>query len=228
MRHLGWLSGLLLVISCSVNPVQNPDGSGAGSGGQAGAAPTGSGGQAGTTVTGGGGQAGTTVTGSGGQAGTTVTGSGGQAGTSVATGGTGGGSGGRGGSAGRGGGGSGGHSADAGESCAQIEIDYGTALTAAAVCSPGATGQCQHLVDTSLSCPGCKRYVNDVTELDALSNMWTDQNCAATFHTACPAIACVVPGPATCAATSGTPGGPSAGASPGGSCTSVGVTNNSP
>jgi len=102
------------------------------------------------------------------------------------------------------------------------------ALTAAAVCSPGATGQCQHLVDTSLSCPGCKRYVNDVTELDALSNMWTDQNCAATFHTACPAIACVVPGPATCAATSGTPGGPSAGASPGGSCTSVGVTNNSP
>ncbi len=70
MRHLGWLSGLLLVISCSVNPVQNPDGSGAGGGGLAGATSTGRDGHDGHI----GGQAGTAATGSGGQAGTSVTG----------------------------------------------------------------------------------------------------------------------------------------------------------
>jgi hypothetical protein len=210
MRHLGWLSGLVLVISCSVNPVQNPDGSGSGAGG---------GGQAGTTATGAGGQAGTPAAGSGGQAGTSVTGVGGEGGDRP-TGGTGGGSAGRGGSVGHGG--SGGHSADAGESCAQIETDYGNALNSAAECTPGATGQCAHLIDISLSCQGCKRYVNDVTELDALTAMWNAQDCGATPHV-CPAIACVNPGTPTCAAASSTPGGPSAG----GTCSMAGLTNNS-
>jgi hypothetical protein len=209
MRHLGWLSGLLLVISCSVDLVQNPDGSVTGAGGQAGATATGIGGQAGTAATGVGGQAGTSVTGEGG---------------TLSTGGTFGGSAGRGGTFGHGG--AAGHAADAGESCTQIETDYGNALTPAAECTPGATGQCQHLVDMSLSCPGCQRYVNDVTALDALAAMWNAQDCGATPHV-CPAIACVVPGTPTCAAASGTPGGPNAGATPGGSCTTAGLTNNS-
>jgi hypothetical protein len=200
MRHLGWLSGLLLVISCSVDLVHNPDGSVTGAGGQAGATATGTGGQAGTAATGGGGDGGTR-----------------------ATGGTFGGSAGRGGTFGHGG--SAGHAADAGESCTQIETDYGNALTAAAECTPGATDQCQQLVDISLSCTGCKRYVTDVSELDALAAMWNAQDCGATPHV-CPAIACINPGVPTCAATSGTPGGPNAGATPGGSCTTAGLSNN--
>jgi len=209
MRHLGWLSALLLVLSCSVDLVHNPDGSA-----------TGAGGQAGTTATGIGGQAGTAATGAGGQAGTSVTGEGG----TLATGGTFGAAGGRGGTFGHGG--AAGHAADAGESCAQIETDYDNALTPAAECTAGASGQCQHLVDTSLSCPGCKRYVNDVSALDALSAMWQAQDCGSIPHV-CPAIACVVPGPATCMAASGSPGGPNTGASPGGTCTTAALSNNS-
>jgi hypothetical protein len=211
MRHLGWLSGLLLVISCSVDLVHNPDGSVTGAGGQAGATTTGTGGQAGTAATGSGGQAGTT----------SVTGEGG----TRATGGTFGGSAGRGGTFGHGG--AAGRAADAGESCTQIETDYGNALTAAAECTPGVAGQCQHLIDMSLSCPGCKTYVNDVTELDALSAMWQAQDCGSIPH-ACPAIACIIPGPATCGAASSTPGGPNAGASPGGTCTTASLSNNPP
>jgi hypothetical protein len=212
MRHLGWLSGLLLVTACSVDLVQNPDGSATGTGGQAGATATGIGGQAGTAATGSGGQAGTSFTGVGGEGGTR------------STGGTSGGSAGRGGTFGHGG--AAGHAADAGESCTQIETDYGNAMTAAAECTPGAAGQCQHLIDMSLSCPGCQRYVNDVTELDALAAMWNDQDCSASPHGPCPTIACVIPGPASCAAASGTPGGPNAGADPGGTCSSASLSNN--
>jgi hypothetical protein len=203
MRHLTWFVGLLLILSCSVKPVENPDGAGPGGGGGAGGAgTTGSGGQGGgTTGTGGGagdhstggsggGQAGT----SGGQAGT----SGGQAGTSGGQAGTSGGQAGAGGgSAGHAGGGHGGHPADAGQTCDELETDYGTALTAARQCSPGSAGQCQHLVPTSLSCPGCEEYVNDVTRLNTITAEWNDQDCGATPHP-CPAIACVNPGSGAC------------------------------
>jgi hypothetical protein len=217
MRHLGWLTGLVLVVSCSVNPVQNPDGAGPGSGGQAGTTATGAGGQPDASATGAGGQAGTTATGAGGQAGTITTGQGGDR----SIGGSGGG-----GTAGRGGGGntgSAGHSADAGNSCADIETEYNNALAGAVACTLGATGQCSHLVDTSLSCPGCKRYVNTVTQLDAAQAAWNDQGCGATPHI-CPQIACVTPGPATCMAGSTTGGGP---ATPAASCVSAGLSNNS-
>jgi hypothetical protein len=196
MRHLAWLSGFLLILSCSVKPVENPDGAGPGGGGGAGGAgTTGSGGQGGAT-TGTGGGAGDRSTGGsgGGQAGT----SGGQAGAGGGQAGTSGGQAGAGGgSAGHAGGGHGGHPADAGQTCDELETDYGTALTAARQCSPGSAGQCQHLVPTSLSCPGCKEYVNDVTTLNTITAEWNDQDCAATPHV-CPAIACINPGSGTC------------------------------
>jgi hypothetical protein len=181
MRHLAALSGLLLILSCSVDPVQNPDGAGTGTGGT-----SGSGGQAGTT-TGGGGQAGDRPVGGSG---------GGEAGAGGGPTGAGGGFG------GRGGGGRGDHGTDAGETCAQIETDYGNALSAARQCTPGAMNQCQHLVETSLACPGCKEYVNDVTNLNAISTEWNDQDCSSTT-TICPAIACVTPGTGTCMESGG-------------------------
>ena len=202
MRHLTWFVGLFLILSCSVKPVENPDGAGAGGGGGAGT--TGSGGQGGAT-TGGGGHGGTT-TGTGGASGAGQAGSGGgqagmsggQAGTSGGQAGTSGGQAGTsGGSAGHAGGGQGGHPADAGQTCADFETDYGNALAAARQCSPGSPNQCQHLVPFSLSCPSCKEYVNDVTTLNTITAEWNDQDCGATPHP-CPAIACVNPGSGTC------------------------------
>jgi hypothetical protein len=212
MRQLAFVSGLLLVMSCSVEPVQSVDASTAGGGGGdcprcaggtsggggQGGAPTGNGGAAGDTPAGGSG-------GGAGGAGGGITGAGG------------------GGIAGHGGGGQAGNGGGGGQTCAQLETDYSTALAAARQCTPGATNQCQHLVQMSLACTGCSEYVNDVTTLDTIETEWNDQNCAAMPH-ACPLIACFTPASAVCASTSGTSGGPNAGASPGGNCTDVGVT----
>ncbi len=206
MRHIVWLAGCLLVLSCTVNSDNlNTDAGGTGgataTGGQVGTGgATATGGQIGTggaTATGGapatGGQLGT-----GGQSAT-----GGKTGTGgSATGGHGAGGSGTGGTGGKG--------------CDALEADYGTALTAAKKCTLGATGQCQQLVNGSLSCPGCKQYVNDTTALSAIQTAWDDQNCSSGGHV-CPAIACVVPTTSVCTSNP-TAGGPSVGASPAGTC----------
>lgn len=248
MRHLAWLSGLVLVISCSVDPVQSVDG--AATGGQGGDCPrcaggtNGGAGQGGTSTGSGGAAGDTSMGGSGGGAagagGITGTGGGGIAGAGgggiaghgaggiTGTGGGlagqgGGGITGAGGVAGHGGGGQAGHGGSGGRTCAQLETDYSDALATARQCTPGAVNQCQHLVPTSITCTGCSEYVNDVTTIDTIEGEWSDQDCAATPHP-CPQIACIAPGSGICAATSGTSGGPNAGASPGGSCANVGVT----
>jgi hypothetical protein len=195
MRHVVWLAGCLLVLSCTVNNDNLNGGTGGAGSGTGGAIATG--GQPGT----------------GGQAGGGHTGTGGSGTGGVGGGGTGG--------NGTGGGGQGGQAG--GESCGALESDYGKALTAARKCTPGATGQCGQLVDGSLSCPGCKQYVNDTTTLTALETAWTNQKCDSVPH-ACPAIACIVPPQSTCVGTSSTSGGPNAGADPSGSCMGVALT----
>jgi hypothetical protein len=109
-----------------------------------------------------------------------------------------------GGDAGHNGGAQGGHSADGGETCAEIDTAYSNALAAARQCTPGAANQCQQLVATSLSCPGCKEYVNDVTTLNSLAGTWNDQDCGSIPH-ACPAIYCVNPRTSSCVASGGGP-----------------------
>ena len=217
MRDLAWLFGLLLVVSCSINPVLKVDGSPSGGGGT-----NGGGGQGATTGNGGasgdhaGGGSGGATTGSGGaggdhagggSGGATTGSGGGTAGSGGGTAGAGGGATGAGGSnAGQSGGGQGGHGTgkDGGETCAELETDYSDALTAARKCTPGAANQCQQLVDLSISCPGCKGYVNDATTLDTIAGEWKDQGCKASV---CPAIACVAQGTGVCMSTSGGPGG---------------------
>ncbi len=122
------------------------------------------------------------------------------------------------GAGGSGTGGGGGQGGDKG--CNALESDYSTALTAAKKCTPGATNQCQQLVNNSLACPGCKQYVNDTTALSAIQTAWDNQNCSAVPH-ACPAIACVVPTTSVCTSTAPTTGGPNAGADPAGTCTTA-------
>jgi hypothetical protein len=203
MRHTVWLAGCLLLFSCTVNN----DNLNADAGGNGGASATG--GQVGT-----GGQVAT-----GGQVGT-----GGQ----VATGGqpgTGGsptgGHGGNGGS-GTGGSGSGTGGQGGGESCDALETDYDNALAAAKKCMLGATDQCQQLVSSSLSCSGCKQYVNDATMLNAIQTEWASQKCDSVPHV-CPAIACAVPTASVCTSSS-TSGGPGGGAAQTGTCSAGPLT----
>ena len=247
MRRIVWLAGCLLVFSCTLNNDNlNTDagGTGGASGGVGGCPRcVGTGGAAAT-----GGQIGTGgQIATGGQIGTGGTpATGGQVGTggTVATGGqigtggapaTGGqiGTGGQtatGGKTGTGGSATGGHGAGGsgtggggGKSCGMLESDYGAALSAAKKCNPGATGQCQELVNSSLSCPGCKQYVNDTTALSAIQAEWDDQNCGSTPHV-CPAIACLVPTASVCTSSDSTTGGPTSGTNPTGVCTNAQLT----
>ena len=191
MRHIVWMAGCLLVLSCTVNNDNlNADAGGTGTGGA-----SATGGQIGTggaSATGGqGGTGGQTAT--GGQTGTGGSATGGHA------------------AGGSGGGGQGG-----GKSCDALESDYGTALTAAKKCTVGATGQCQQLINSSLSCPGCKQYVNDTSTLSAIQTEWDNQDCSAVPH-ACPAIACILPTTSVCTSNP-TTSGPGGGADAAGTC----------
>jgi hypothetical protein len=213
MRHIVWLAGCLLVLSCTVNN-DNLNADAGGTGGGSGGAGTGTGGATAT-----GGQVGTGgVAATGGQVGTGgQTATGGQTGTGgSATGGHGAGGSGTGGAGGSAG-------STGGKSCDALETDYGTALTAAKKCTPGATNQCQQLVNSSLSCPGCKQYVNDTTALTAIQAEWDSQSCGSMLRV-CPAIACVVPTTSVCTSTGSTTGGPNAGADPSGTCAAAQLT----
>jgi hypothetical protein len=157
----------------------------------------------------------------GGTGGTSATG--GQPGTGgSATGGQGGKGTGGNGAGGNGTGGSGTGGQGGGTSCDALETDYGNALTAAKKCTLGAANQCQQLVYSSLSCQGCKQYVNDTTTLSAIQTEWDNQNCNSGPHV-CPAIACVVPTTSVCT-SSPTSGGPGGGADSTGTCSTGSLT----
>ncbi len=150
---------------------------------------------------------------------------GGQVGTGgqSATGGNAGTDGGATGGHGAGGNGTGGGGGQGGaKSCDALATDYGNAITAAKECTLGASGQCQQLVNGSLSCPGCKQYVNDATTLSAIQTAWDAQNCSSVPHL-CPAIACIIPTTSVCI-SSPTAGGPGGGTDSPGTCSPGPVT----
>jgi hypothetical protein len=147
-----------------------------GSGGQGGKAGSGGQGGQGGSAGGGGGQGGKAGS-SGGNGGAGTAGSNGGAGQGGHAGGQGG---------NNGGGGQGGNAA----TCAQLAIDYSTAYLQARMCNSGSgTGQCAHLVITSLTC-GCQGWVNDTSALDPIHAQWTAAGCTSQ---ACP-VACSNPG----------------------------------
>ena len=174
--------------------------------GGTGGSPSGTGGTAGTTGTGGqagGGHGGSAGGGghggSGGHAG-----GGGHGGHAGAAGGAGGHAGEAGGPGGAGG--AGGQHGDAGQTCDEIQTAFAQALIAALSCTPGAANQCAAtaLIEPLGQCPGCVQYVNDATTLNALRTQWDAQQCGQPVL--CPAIACALPHPVTCAASDGSSG----------------------
>ena len=73
--------------------------------------------------------------------------------------------------------------------CAMYEADFRNALTRARACNPMLKLQCQMTSATSLSCSGCKVWVNSSVELDAIRTQWNDAGCQK-CQRVCPAIAC--------------------------------------
>ncbi len=122
--------------------------------------------------------------------------SGGAGGTTATTG--------SGGTAGSGTGGTAGGSVDAGNPCANLEADYRAALIEAKTCNPRAAAlQCQTLVNTSVSCPGCTTHVENAAQLQEIEKKWVASGCKRGI---CPAIACINPGFGVCSESGGSGG----------------------
>jgi hypothetical protein len=87
---------------------------------------------------------------------------------------------------------------DAGNVCLGFEQQYAAALTAAKMCNIALDRlTCQISVDSSLSCPICKVWVDNKTQLDQIRKAWQDARCDQIKYF-CPAIACVNPGKSMC------------------------------
>ena len=70
--------------------------------------------------------------------------------------------------------------------CNTLTAEYQSALTAAASCQVGASGQCQQIVSTGVGC-GCPIYVTDTSALATIDNDWQAAGCAT------PAPPCTIP-----------------------------------
>jgi hypothetical protein len=73
--------------------------------------------------------------------------------------------------------------------CTGFDSQYTTALVRARSCNSLVKGQCGVTASTSLSCAGCKTWVNSSVELDAIRARWSAAGCAKCLK-ACPLIAC--------------------------------------
>jgi hypothetical protein len=103
--------------------------------------------------------------------------------------------------------GTGGSSPDGGLSvCDGLAQKYAAALPAAKSCAAGGPAPCQISVAAGLGCfSGCSVYVNDATELNAISQQWQAAGCA-DAPMVCLAIGCLPAVGGMCAQTDG--GGP--------------------
>jgi hypothetical protein len=61
--------------------------------------------------------------------------------------------------------------------CATLQSEFQSALTAAETCQVGAPGQCQQLVNSSLSGCNCQTYVSDGSALAAIDQAWQAAGC---------------------------------------------------
>jgi len=88
--------------------------------------------------------------------------------------------------------------------CDEISARYTKALTAAKECTGSGKNECSTEVEQSLSCPGCKTFVNDAARLTTIANEWTKAECDKVIRI-CPKVSCLRITGATCS-VSGTTG----------------------
>ena len=84
--------------------------------------------------------------------------------------------------------------------CDDLSARYTKALTAAKDCTGSSKNECSTEVYQSLSCPGCKTFVNDATRLTTIANDWTKAGCDKVVRI-CPKVLCIAISGATCTVT---------------------------
>jgi hypothetical protein len=96
-------------------------------------------------------------------------------------------------------------SLDAGSLCELLASQYSAELAAAQSCDVGSKGECQQVVDWSLSpCGGCPTFVHDATVLNAIQQSWLNAGCAnVTPAPPCALIECPAALNDVCLATDG-------------------------
>jgi hypothetical protein len=87
--------------------------------------------------------------------------------------------------------------------CSVLETQYANTIAGAQSCDLNGSGQCQQLVDATLSaCPSCKTYVNDAAIVNTIKTFWMSYGCASQAPSSCPPLSCPTPAGATCKSSS--------------------------
>jgi hypothetical protein len=87
--------------------------------------------------------------------------------------------------------------------CSVLETQYANTVAGAQSCDLNGNGQCQQLVDVTLSaCPSCQIYVNDAAIVNTIKTFWMSYGCAAQATSSCPPLNCPTSAGATCKSSS--------------------------
>jgi hypothetical protein len=72
-----------------------------------------------------------------------------------------------------------------------LETQYANTLAGAQSCDVSGSGQCQELVEATLSsCPSCMTYVNDAAIVNMIKADWMSLGCGAQATSGCPPLSC--------------------------------------
>jgi hypothetical protein len=75
--------------------------------------------------------------------------------------------------------------------CAVLVTQYTETIAGAQTCDVGASGQCQELVDDTLSaCPSCMTYVNHAAIVNMIKADWLAIGCGSQPASGCPPLSC--------------------------------------
>lgn len=88
--------------------------------------------------------------------------------------------------------------------CSVLVTQYANTIADAQTCDVNGTGQCQQMVDETLSaCPSCQTYVNDAGGANMIKMDWMLIGCASAAPSSCPPLNCPQQTGGTCVASSG-------------------------
>jgi hypothetical protein len=95
--------------------------------------------------------------------------------------------------------GTGGAGVDLASVCSDLASQYQSAIVVAQTCQAGQSGQCQTLIDATLSiCGACPTYVNDPSKPLAIQQAWLAAGCTKLPPPPCVQVLCAKPVNAVC------------------------------
>ena len=87
--------------------------------------------------------------------------------------------------------------------CAVLVTQYAQTIASAQSCDLNGSGQCQQMVDETLSaCPSCQTYVNDAGGPNMIKMDWMLIGCASAATSSCPPLNCPPQTGGACVASS--------------------------